>query len=362
MKAFVTGGSGFIGRSLIRQLIDKGYTVQALARSASSATQVRLLGAQPTPGDITDKESMRAGMAGCDIVFHVAAWYQIGSRDWMAAERINVGGTRNVLTLAVELGIPKIVYTSTVGIFGDTHGAMVNESYYNEGPFLSEYERTKWLAHYKVALPLIEQGAPIVIVLPGGVFGPGDQSIVAEMMRLFMWGLPVLPGPDTTFTYAYVDDIAAGHILAAEKGRSGESYILAGPTVPLDEMVDLCANLTGRPRPRWQIPTSALRPAIPLMHTLGRFIPLPPLLSDEAIRNLGVTFTASAAKARAELGWEPRPLEEGLAETLAWIERAHPRPGISIPVAAGAAMGAAAGLWLARRWSTLTEDDSSNPT
>ena len=351
MKAFVTGGSGFIGRSLIRQLIERGYEVQALARSANSANSVNLLGAQVTPGDITDKQSMRAGMAGSDVVFHVAAWYEIGSRDWMAAERINVGGTRNVLTLARELGIPKVVYTSTVGVFSDTHGAMVDEGYYTDGPFLSEYERTKWLAHYKVALPLIRQGAPIIIVMPGGVYGPGDQSVIAQLMRLFVKGAPALPGPETTFTFAHVDDVAAGHILAAEKGRIGESYILAGPAIPLDELVDLCANLSGLRRPRWHIPAAVLRPTAPLMRSLARFAPVPTLFSDEAIRSLGATYTAGAAKARLELGWETRPVEEGMRETLEWIRQTTPASPRPMPVLVGAAVGAAAGLWAARRWS-----------
>ncbi len=173
MRAFVTGGSGFIGRSLIRQLIEQGHTVRALGRSESSLNTVRLLGAEPVAGDITDKESMRAGMTGCDTVFHVAAWYEIGSRDWITAERLNIDGTRHVLTLAFELGVPRIVYTSTVGVFGDTRGALVDESYYAEGPFQNLYERTKWLAHYKVAVPLIEQGAPIIIVMPGASMGLG---------------------------------------------------------------------------------------------------------------------------------------------------------------------------------------------
>ncbi len=319
MKAFVTGGSGFIGRHLIRQLVDKGYSVNALARSPESITIVESLGATAVPGDITDVESMRLGMAGSDVVFHVAAWYKVGDPDGMKAETINVGGTRKVLRLAHELGIPKIIYTSTVSVFGDTQGHLVDETYYNGGPFLTEYDRTKWLAHYKVAIPLIEKGAPIIIAMPGGVYGPGDTSLIAEQMRLFYRGLPAVPAPETTITYAHVEDVAAGHILLAEKGRIGESYILAGPAIPLGEMIDFWAYLTGKSASPLRIPGSMVRPLSPLLGALQLALNLSPTFSAESAAIAGATYMARADKARAELGWETRPLQTGMLETLSWI-------------------------------------------
>lgn len=352
MRAFVTGGSGFIGRSLIRQLIEQGHTVRALGRSESSLNAVRLLGAEPVAGDITDKESMRAGMTGCDVVFHVAAWYDIGAHDWLTAERLNVAGTRHVLTLAWELGVPRIVYTSTVGVLGDTRGALVDETYYAEGPFQNIYEHTKWLAHYKVAIPLIEQGAPIIIVMPGGVYGPGDHSIIADLMRLFYQGMPALAGPETTLTFAHVDDIAAGHILAAEKGRPGESYILAGPAVPFDELFDLWGNLLGRRPPAVQLPARWLHPLAPAAAFVERWASLPRLFSSESIRTLGATYMARSDKARAGLGWTPRPLPEGMQETLEWVARTAPPLPFNARQAAGAALGLAATLTVAWLWNS----------
>jgi len=319
MKAFVTGGSGFIGRHLVRQLIEKGYDVYALARSPQSIATVEHLGATPVHGDITDTESMRTGMSGSDVVFHVAGWYQVGSPDVIQAEMINVSGTRKVLRLAHELGIPKIIYTSTIAVFGDTKGQLVDETYYQGGPFLSEYDRTKWLAHYKVAIPLIEKGAPIIIAMPGAVYGPGDTSIIANLMRLFYRGLPAIPGPQTTLTYAHVDDIAAGHILAAEKGKIGESYILAGPAISLGEMMEFWSYLTGKPISPVRVPHALLHPFAPLMNTLQPALHLPTTFSGEAISSLGATYIARADKARTELGWETRPLQTGMLETFAWI-------------------------------------------
>ncbi|MCP4422197.1 MAG: NAD-dependent epimerase/dehydratase family protein [Chloroflexi bacterium] len=319
MIAFLTGGSGFIGQHVVQKLVARGDTVRALARSEESASILRQLGATVFMGDITDSASLRPAMEGCDVVFHIAAWYKLGAPDWIKAEAINVGGTRRVLRLAHELGIPKIVYTSTVAVFGDTHGQLVDESYYQEGPFLTEYNRTKWLAHYKVALPLIEKGAPIVIVMPGVVYGSGDTSFAAQMMRLFYRGMPVLPGADLTVTYAHVEDIADGHLLAADKGEVGESYVLAGPSIPLNEMVDFWAHLMGRKSPSVRIAGRPLRKFAPLMGAVGNIVPLPSLFSAEAVGSLGATYMARSDKARTKLGWTTRPLQTGMLETFDWI-------------------------------------------
>ncbi|GAB4145050.1 MAG: NAD-dependent epimerase/dehydratase family protein [Candidatus Promineifilaceae bacterium] len=321
MKAFVTGGSGFIGRYLVRGLVARGYEVVGLARSEQSAAILRADGAQVAHGDILDVPSLRAGMIGCDVVFHVAGWYKTGAADWRNAEPINVNGTRNVLRTAFELDIPKIVYTSTVAVFGDTHGEMVDETYDSpEGPFLTEYDRTKWLAHYKVAEPLIEEGAPIIIVMPGGVYGPGDTSLIGEMMRRFAQGqMPLTPGPEMTITWAHVADVAEGHILAAEKGRVGESYVLAGPAIPMGEMVDFWAYLTGKPGPVAKVPAKVIQPLAPLVGALEKKITLPEMISQEAISVLNATYMARSDKARRELGWRPRPPQAGMLETFEWL-------------------------------------------
>jgi len=325
MKAFVTGGTGFIGRHLVRQLLERGYDVTALARSEDSAAELAATGAAVALGDITERESMRAGMTGSNVVFHLAGWYRIGSPDWMTAETINVAGTRNVLRLAHELGVPKIVYTSTTTVFGDTKGQMVDETFFQGGPFVTEYDRTKWLAHYKVAVPLIEQGAPIVIVMPGAVYGPGDHSLIGRLMVDFWQGsLPAVFGPEFVHTYAHVADVARGHILAAEKGRKGESYIISGPAVPLGEVVDFWSMITGKPGPKVSVPARLVRPFTPAIGALGENLPLPEMYSREAAALLSCTYMARSDKARTELGWRPRSLQEGMSETFRWIDQTVP--------------------------------------
>jgi nucleoside-diphosphate-sugar epimerase len=347
MKAFVTGGTGFIGSRVVQRLLDRGYDVVALARSESSADELRAAGTQVVRGDVTDKESMRAGMENADVVFHVAGWYEIGSRNWLEGERINVGGTRNVLRLAQELGIPKVVYASTVAVYGDTKGQLVDEHYRSDGPFLTEYDRTKWLAHYKVAEPIREEGLPLIIVLPGVVYGPEDPSLVGELMTLFYKGMPVLLGPETTLTYAHVDDIAEGILLAAEKGKIGEDYVLAGPAVPLGEMVDFWSYLTGRSAPTLRIPARYVKPLAPLVGAAERVLSLPDAISKEGINILGVTYMARADKARAALGWQTRPLQAGMLETFEWIDD-HTEPWLEERQrkAAGFALLAAAALFV----------------
>jgi nucleoside-diphosphate-sugar epimerase len=325
MKTFITGGTGFIGSHVVKKLIERGHEVYALTRSEKSATALESLGAKPVWGDITDRESMREGMKNSEAVFHLAAWYKFGARDWQQAEGINVGGTRNVLELAFELGVPKIIYTSTIAVFGDTKGRLVDETYrMPEGPFLTEYDRTKWIAHYEIALPLIEKGAPIIIVQPGAVYGPGDTSLIGQMMNAFYHGwLTFFPGPETTLTYAHVDDIAEGHLLAMEKGKIGESYVIAGPALQFREVVSLWAKVSGKRQPIAYIPTRFLHPLAPLARTLGRILSMPEMFSADSVNILGATYTAHANKAVTELGWKPRPVEDGFRDTFAWIAEKH---------------------------------------
>jgi nucleoside-diphosphate-sugar epimerase len=316
MRWFVTGATGFIGGRVARQLRDAGHEVRALVRAPARAADLRELGATLVPGDIRDRASMREGIAGCDGVFHIAAWYEVGT-DPTQARAINVDGTRNVLELVLELGVPKAVYTSTLAVFSDTHGRIVDEDYRYDGPMLSEYERTKHEAHYAVALPMIEAGLPLVIVMPGVVYGPGDQSPMSEAFAMYLRGkLPVIPR-DTAYCWAHVDDVARGHVLAMDKGRIGESYILAGPRHTMVEVFEVAERITGIRGPRIRARPSALAAMARVTGVLERVLPIPPSYRSETLRSVaGTTFTATSAKARRELGWDARPLDEGLRETL----------------------------------------------
>lgn len=317
MKYFVTGATGFIGRRLVRFLVDAGHQVIALVRDPRRAHHLETMDVVLAQGDITEKETMRAPMADVDGVFHLAAWYKIGARDRRAAETINVRGTRNVLELMRELNIGKGVYTSTVAVFSDTKGRVVDETYRYEGPHLSEYDRTKWLAHYRVAEPMMRQGLPLVIVQPSVVYGPGDPSAIGQAFRQYLRRrLPMLPRR-TAFCWAYVDDVARGHLLAMERGRPGENYILAGPPHTFIEAFDIAERITGIPAPRLRVSPTLLKAASRVMSVIGAIIPVPETYHAESLRvAAGVTYLAKSDKAKRELGFTVRPLEDGLRETL----------------------------------------------
>jgi nucleoside-diphosphate-sugar epimerase len=322
--ALVTGGTGFIGGRLVALLVARGVDVRALARSREGVDKVKAVGATPIRGDVTDRDSMREPMRGCDVVFHVASMYEVGRRHKAQMEKVNVEGTRAVLETALEAGVPKMVFTSTAAVLGDTKGRVVDETDVYRGNFPTVYERTKWEAHYQVVLPMIERGAPVVIVLWGGAFGPADHSIMNDLMIEHVRGrLWMVPGKETTFSYAYVDDIAEGHILAAEKGRPGESYLIAGTPIPADQFTRMWARVTGRRAPQVMLPSALVRIWWPLVDLVERVIRLPQMYSAEAFRAAGSTWIVSSEKARRELGYTFRPVEEGLKLTFDWLEQRY---------------------------------------
>jgi nucleoside-diphosphate-sugar epimerase len=269
-------------------------------------------------------------MAGADIVFHIAGWYRVGVADRSPAVPVNVTGARIVLELAYQLGIPNIVYTSAAAVLGNTRGQIVDESYRRSAPFVTEYTRTKTMA-YEIARELADQGAPIRIVMPGGVYGPGDHSVLAQFLRVYLRGmLPVVVGADSGMTLVHVGDVAMGHILVAEKGKSGTGYILAGPCLTYREMLSRVAKVAGRRAPlfvsSWPIPA-----LIKLTSLINRYYSLVPPVHPETLSGMNrVTFWVSSERAQQELGWHSRPLEEGLVETIAWeLDRIH-RPALRV--------------------------------
>lgn len=316
MRFFLSGATGFIGTELTRQLVAQGHQVVALVRTPARAEGLRQLGVELHAGDITDRASLRKPMEGVDGVFHLAAWYKVGAVGRQEAEQINVEGTRHVLETMMALRIPRGVYTSTVAVFSDTRGQLVDERYRFADQHLSEYDRTKAIAHYDVALPLIEQGLPLVIVQPGIVYGPGDTSAVRTMLVDFLKGkLPALP-TGTAGCWAHVEDIARGHVLAMEKGRLGESYILAGPPHTFYEAIALAARIAGR-KPPLALPPAVMRGGAVVAGLIETFTTVPGAFSSEGLRVMGgTTYFGNSEKARRELGFTARSLEAGWPETV----------------------------------------------
>ncbi len=318
MRYFVTGATGFIGGVVARQLREAGHTVIALVRNPARATDLAALGVTLARGDITDIESLRQPMKGVDGLFHIAGWYKIGVKGEARkeGELINVVGTRNVLEMMQTLGIPKGVYTSTIAINSDTRGAMPDETHKFNGTHISEYDLTKWRAHYEVTEPMVTAGLPLVTVMPGLVYGPGDTSIMRATWIDYLTGkLPLLPR-DTAFCWGHIEDTARAHLLAMEYGTTGESYIVAGPPHTLTEAMDMAARITGIPAPKLRLPSSLLRATSALVRPFDSVLPLPPTYTAEGLRVSAATYLGDNRKAKRELRFDPRPLSEGLPDML----------------------------------------------
>lgn len=316
----MTGATGFIGGHVARRLLDRGDEVVALVRTPSKAPALRDIGCELAEADLSDRAALRGAMQGCDAVFHIAAMYKVGvpASERPALVEANVRGTERVIDGAVEAGVPRIVYVSTVNVLGNTKGRVLDESDVRpRTEFLSLYDETKYLAH-QVALDRIARGAPVVIAMPGGVYGPGDTSELANAIDQVRTGrLKFLVFPETGFVFLHVEDAADGIIRVHDRGRIGESYVIGGEVSTLGDLVRNVAVLSGRKPPRITLPAVLSRMAIPLAPVVTRLMRMPPNLRELIRAADGVTYWGSDAKARRELGYAPRDLQTGLRQTLA---------------------------------------------
>jgi len=318
MKVFITGATGFIGGAVARRLRARGDEVIALARSPRRAAELEKIGCRIVNGDLNQGILIEDSMTGCDGVVHGAAVYDVGipKKARPAMWDANVKGTETVLGAALRKKVKKVVYISTINAFGNTHGQVVDETHQHDEKFVSYYDETKFRAH-QVARRLIEQGLPAVIVQPGGVYGPGDPSVLGTVMHQFLAGrLPALMYPESGFNLVHVDDLADGIVLALDKGRPGEAYVLGGELTTLGDAIATLARVAGKKAPRLTVPGAALKVIAPLGPLVGPLMGFGPNLREMITAADGVTYWATDAKAREELGYTARPLEQGLRDTL----------------------------------------------
>lgn len=316
MKVFVTGGTGFIGQRVIKKLRARGDEVVALVRDPSKAGD---LDAQLVEGDLSSEDAIRRGMDGADAAFHIAAVYKVGipKKEQAAMEDANVRGTERILDAAQAAGVAKVVYVSTGNVFGDTKGEVVDETYerdLDEG-FLSFYDETKYRSH-GIVKDRIAAGAPVVIVQPGVVYGPGDHSEIGNMIDQMKTGkLKMKMFPKSRFNFVFVDDVADGIVLAHDRGKIGESYLLGGEVASMDDLFEKTASLLGKKAPRMTLPPAMAKASAPLGPVLGPMMGFPPNMS-ELVKTSDVTITFTDEKARRELGYSGRSFDEGLRETV----------------------------------------------
>jgi dihydroflavonol-4-reductase len=333
MKAFVTGGAGFVGGAVVRQLLARGDHVVAAVRDPASAGSLGMSGAALVGLELAapDPAPLAAAMEGADAVFHLAGSYRVGirRRQRPAMWAANVTATGRVLDAAAATGIPRVVYISTANVLGNTGGLMPDETYRRPQPptFLSWYDETKYRAHL-LAMERAAGGTPVLIAMPGMIYGPGDHSQAGDQIQQALEGrLHVLAVPDLGGNLAHVDDIAAGILLVHDRGTIGSEYLLGGELATMRQVLHRAALLGGHQPPRFEIPPWLVR-------GVGGLGPVSALLGGpdlgELVRaSLGVTYWFNDSKARAELGYAPRPLDEGLASMLP--SRASPRPVVDRP-------------------------------
>jgi nucleoside-diphosphate-sugar epimerase len=320
MRVFLTGGTGFIGGHVARELRERGDEVVALVRSPGKAGELERLGCELVAGDLSDEAAIAAGMRGSDAVIHGAAIYEVGipRSEHERMYESNVLGTERVLRAALEAKIPKVVYVSTIGAYGNTRGDVVDETYEHPGDdYTSYYEETKTEAH-RIARRLIdEEGLPCVIVQPGGVYGPADHSALGKQMNDFLAGrMPLLVFPDLGMNMVHVEDVAAGVLLALDKGAPGQSYNLGGEITTMRGLMTNLAEVAGRKPPKRAVPTGVLKAIAPAGPVVGKIMGQPPNLRELISSGDGVTFWARHDKAMSELGYAPRSLDDGLRDML----------------------------------------------
>lgn len=303
----MTGATGFVMGAVARALRARGDAVVALVRNPSRATSLTALGCELVAGDVVDPTNAIPDLKRCDALVHGAAIYEVGitAERRQVMEATNVTGTRSILEAARAAGTPRIVYVSTIAAFGNTHGEVVAEGHEPTSPPTSAYEDTKRRAH-QIALDAARSGVPLLIVQPGGVYGPKDHSTVGANLRALAEGkLRYRAFEGVGLNFVHVDDLADGILRALDRGRLGESYVLGGQIATLGDAYRAVASATGRGLPPLVIPSAILRVA-------GRLIPS---MREVVSSADGVTFWATDAKARAELGTKPRDLETGMRDT-----------------------------------------------
>lgn len=319
----VTGASGFVGAAVVRRLLAAGEAVRVLMRPTSDRRNVEGLDVEIALGDLLRPETLGAAVKGCRGLYHVAADYRLWTRDPSAMVRANVYGSEAIVRAAAEAGAERIVYTSSVAVLGIPPGGVPGDE---DTPvtiddMIGPYKRSKFLAEERLRALAAEEGWPVVIVNPSTPIGPRDvkPTPTGRMVVDAASGrMPVYV--DTGLNVVHVDDVAAGHLLAYDKGRVGERYILGGENMTLGEIVTLIARMTGHRPPLMKVPTGAIMPIAYLSELWCRLTGGDePLVAPDSVRMAKKKMFFKWDKAARELGYAPRPAEQALADAARWF-------------------------------------------
>lgn len=316
MRIAITGATGFLGGRIAKRLRDRGDEVVALVRRSSQATILAGIGCEIVEGSLDDSVAVERLVDRADAVFHIAGRFEVGipKVECPKMQDTNIGGTRRVIDACMTAGVKKVVYASSIIVFGDTDGKVVDETHKRDllKGFLSCYDESKYRAHLLMETR-VAKGAPVVFVAPGSLYGPGDHSEVGrEILQASRGELKALMLADVGLTMVHVDDAAEGFIQALDKGVVGETYILGGETTRLVDVLRKAAELGGKSLPTRRVSTRMLNTLVPIAPFILPKMGYPPNLRELIKTADGVTYWAKDDKARADLGYTPRSLEDGL--------------------------------------------------
>ncbi len=324
-RVLVTGGSGFVGAAVLRALASRNLDVRALARSPARLGNLAGADCQLVFGDITDAASMEQAMAGVRYVFHVAADYRLWARNPSTIFEVNVDGARTVMEAALAAGVERVVHTSSVATLraANTDTIADETCSIDEDEGIGAYKRSKVAAERLVETMVAGGGLDVVIVNPSTPIGPGDIRPTPTGRIVIEAACGRIPAfVDTGLNLVHVDDVAQGHILALERGRAGERYILGGQDATLRELLGVIAELTGRRPPTVSLPRAPLYPLAWGAEALARLTGKEPFLTRDALAMAAHHMFFSSAKAHQDLGYVARPFREALIDALAWFAAA----------------------------------------
>ena len=321
MKALVTGATGFVGAAVARALLGAQWRVRVLARRSSDRRNLKSLDVEVSEGDLADLDSLQRAAQGCEGLFHVAADYRLGARDPAELYRANVEGTRNILSAAQRSGVQRIVYTSSVATIGiPADGTPGDEQSANSlENMIGHYKRSKYQAE-EVVREAARDGLSVVIVSPSTPVGPGDVKPTPTGLLVLDAAAGRMPAyVDTGLNIVHVDDVAAGQLVAYERGKAGERYILGGQDMSLREILEMIALLAGRSPPRVRLPYGVVLPLAYLAEGFARLSGRSGRITLEGVRMSRKKMFFSSAKAVRELGYRWRPPVQAFEDAIRWF-------------------------------------------
>jgi farnesol dehydrogenase len=323
MKVFVSGATGYIGIQLVKRLAESGVKVHALYRSESKASLISFEGVKLFKGDIMDKKSLAGAMEGCNQAYHVAAFAAVWARDPDLFHRYNVDGTLELIDAARNAGVKRVVVTSTAGILGPSEKEPVHEDSRVPSSFFTLYESSKYEMEQKIK-DISDPHPEIVMVNPTRVYGPGYLSKsngMSLMIKKYISGKwRFIPGDgERSGNYVFVEDVVSGHLLAMEKGKAGERYVLGGEDLSYNQLFEYIRDASGVRVPLYKVPLWILFLAAALMMLISKITGKPPLIVPSWVRKLTHNWFVSSEKAIRQLGYRPIAAREGIEKTVAWV-------------------------------------------